>query len=522
MNHLSRTSASIVNRFTRFALVAACLFQGGFVFAADEDFHYLAADASLRAQMTNVSVTLGRATYVGTVLQRDQSWESSYQIGYPGTTLRDPTTGQWRMYYEMCVPSQEFQRGVAMATSADGIHWTKPALNVTGTTYTTSTSNNFVNLPQTWMGGPSVFLDPNASAASHYRMSATANEKTLYAMTSSDGINWSTSGVIDDRGSHAALDSLNGTLWDSKTQTYTEYGRWWFDTYGGRRGVYTKQSNTWDGTWTGSRQFVLDPINNIPSGSTNYFDIYTPAIQTYHGQYVAMPSIYHHSGSWSTSGAIYPSFMYSRDGSTWSIPDAYHSMIDLSAHGETESNTGYAAYSATSMVENDGLLYLYYSYFPQNHNSSVESSGQICLATLPVDRFVGIQAPDTTGSWTTSAITLSNDPGHLMLNAVVEGSLRVEVLDASTLLPLTGFSVTDATPLATGDFLADMASWAGGNSLDSLAGKNVVLRFLMDDATIYGFHFQSAPEPSTIVLVLTGLVAMALHVRRKRNRNDTV
>ena len=107
---------------------------------------------------------MGQATYVGNVLGLDQPWESSYQLGYPGTVLTDPTTGQWRMYYEMCVPGTESNRGVAMATSTDGIHWTKPALNCTGTTYSTSPLNNFVNLPQTWMGGPSVFIDPNAPA----------------------------------------------------------------------------------------------------------------------------------------------------------------------------------------------------------------------------------------------------------------------------------------------------------------------------------------------------------------------
>ena len=77
---------------------------------------------------------------------------------------------------------------MAMATSTDGIHWTKPALNVTGTTYSSSPLNNFVKLPQTWMGGPCVFVDPNAPAGQQYRMSVTVNESTLYALTSADGI----------------------------------------------------------------------------------------------------------------------------------------------------------------------------------------------------------------------------------------------------------------------------------------------------------------------------------------------
>lgn len=487
--------------------------------AADAEFHYLAADPSLRAQLTNVSVIQGQATTVGKVLERDQTWESSYLLEYPGTVVKDPSSGQWRMYYEMGLPGQEFERGIAMATSTDGIHWTKPALNATGTKYTTDPNNNFVNLPYKWMGGPSVFIDPNAPANQRYRMSATVNEKTLNAMTSADGINWTSAGIIDDRGSNSALDSLNTVLWDSKTQQYTEYGRWWYGGgYGGRRGVYMKQSSTWDGTWTGARQFILDPINNIPAGSTNYYDIYTPAIQQYHGQYVALPSIYHHPGSWSTSGAVYPSFMYSRDGIDWSIPDAYHSIVDLSVHGKNESNFTDAAYTATTMVESDGQLFIYYAYFPENHNSGGAASGEIYLATLPEDRFAGIQsAAGSVGTWTTSAITLSDDPGHLMLNALVDGSLRVEVLDASTLLPLAGFSLADAISLESGDFLSAVAQWTGRDTLNPLAGRTVALRFTMDDATIYGFHFVPAPEPSMIVLAATGLIGLLVHARRRRS-----
>jgi hypothetical protein len=500
-------------------------FRVGPASAVDTSFHYLAADPSLRAQMQNANVTMGQATYVGAVLQKDdsdQSWEKPYLVDAVGSVLIDPS-GQWRMYYEMRVSGQEFQRGAAMATSTDGIHWTKPALNITSNTYTTSASNNFVNLPQTWMGGPSVFVDPNAPANQRYRMSVTVDESILYALTSSDGKTWNYAGgnaassVIDSRaamGGALALDSLNVAMWDANTQKYAMYGRYWYD--GWRRGVYTRQSTAWGGAWTGERQFILDPANNIPAGSTNYFDIYTPGVQTYHGQYIGLPTIYHHPGSWGTSGAVYPSFMYSRDGTNWSMPDAYHPIIDLSAHGKNESDVDYAAYTATSMVEHDGQLYIYYAYFPKNHNDT-ESSGEIHLATLPEDRFMGIQsAPGSTGQWTTSAITLSDDPGRLIVNATVDGSLRVEVLDASTQAPLVGFKLADATPIAPGDFLDAVARWGGVETLDALAGRSIALRFTLDDATVYGFHFQPAPEPSTIALLAAGALALLAYAWRKR------
>jgi hypothetical protein len=55
--------------------------------SATSDFHYLAADPSLRARMTNVNVTMGQATHVGKVLERDQTWESPYVMDVAGTVL---------------------------------------------------------------------------------------------------------------------------------------------------------------------------------------------------------------------------------------------------------------------------------------------------------------------------------------------------------------------------------------------------------------------------------------------------
>ena len=43
-------------------------------------------------------------------------------------------------------------------------------------------------------------------------MSATVNEQTLYALTSADGVNWTSTGTIDDRGSNAALDLVEHDL----------------------------------------------------------------------------------------------------------------------------------------------------------------------------------------------------------------------------------------------------------------------------------------------------------------------
>ncbi len=493
------------------AIVAICVSATGPACAADTDFHYLAADPSLRAGMQNTNVTMGQATYHGQVLALDQPWESGYTLG-GGSTVTDPDTGQLRMYYELNNPHSGVTL-VAMATSNDGVHWTKPALNVTGTRYTNDPSNNFVNIPQTWARVPCVFIDPTAPAGSpRYRMSALDQLPpwNIYSLTSSDGVNWNSTGTIDAWGSQLALDSLNITMLDARTQKYTLYGRCW---YNGRRGVYMKQSDTWDGTWTGERQFILDPADVVPPGGTP-FDIYSSCIQTYHGQYIGLPSLYFHPDG--GSGPIYPTFMYSRDGEDFSFDDPYHPIIDLSAHGQNEQTCG-MAFSGTTMVERNGLLHIYYEYYPFNHSNPDQQFSPMYLATLPVDRFVGIQSlPGSVGEWTTSTITLPDDPGHLILNALVNGSVRVEVLDPATGQPFPGYGEDDAIGILSGDFLDALAQWNGADNLNSLAGQMVELRFLMNDATIYSFHFEAVPEPSTLALLASGLIGLLCYAWRKR------
>jgi hypothetical protein len=197
----------------------------------------------------------------------------------------------------------------------------------------------------------------------------------------------------------------------------------------------TKRSDTFDGSWTGAREFTID-CGNVPqiAASSTKADMYCSSVIPYKGQYIGLPTMYYHPTT-QADGPVYPTFMYSRDSSTWSFEDPYKPIIDLSAHGQFRSDSldfG-QAYMMTTMPEKDGWLYMYYGWYPEQHNTFPQSSSITYLAKLPEDRFVGIQATGSGGVWTTSAITLSSDPGQLLVNAVVGGDLRVEILDASTM-----------------------------------------------------------------------------------------
>ncbi len=486
--------------------------------ATDSDYRYLAANPELRADLQNASAVMGQAQYVGKMLERDQSWEADYKLIYPGSIVIAPDTGQWRMYYEMAKSNKE--RCVAMATSDDGINWTKPALNVTGTTYASNANNNFINLPQTWMKGPCVFVDPTAPADQRYRMSVSVNEAVMYSLTSPDGVNFQHAGTIYVKGSESiVLDSHNTSFWDPATGQYAAYMRWWYPADGGspaRRGVFAEWSADWEGTWDAAREFTIDP-KDVYGPGVGKPDIYTPGVMPYHGQYVGLPAIFFHPGG--QDGALYPTFMHSNDGSDWHFEDGYQPIIDLAAHGQNETTFG-MAFPATSVVEADGELYVYYSYFQEQHHET-RSSGEVHLAKLRADGFVGIEsAPGEIGTWTTSEITLPDEPGRLVVNSIVGegGSLLVELLDPLAMQALEGFAADDGLTIGPGDYIDERVLWQGISDLNSLSGRTVALRFVLDGATIYSFSFQRVPEPSTLALLAAGAVALLWRVRRKIGR----
>ena len=81
--------------------LGALIWAGGIsaTHGTDTNFRYLAADPSLRGALVNAGPQMGQATYVGKMLELDQPWEDPFQMGYVGSVVNDPASGQWRMYY---------------------------------------------------------------------------------------------------------------------------------------------------------------------------------------------------------------------------------------------------------------------------------------------------------------------------------------------------------------------------------------------------------------------------------------
>ena len=221
--------------------------------------------------------------------------------------------------------------------------------------------------------------------------------------------------------------------------------------------------------------------------------IYTPCVQSYYGQYVALPTVYFRvpfPDYTSNSGQLYPVFMHSVDGEQWHFPARKHPIIDLTANTEKKGEIG-MVFCMPTMLERDSELWIYYVYHHRKHHEPREIStppATIHLAKLRVDGFGVVQSKKGgIGLWTTPVLHLDKGVKALVLNIEAKGAVRVEVLDAETKKPFKGFDVANSLPIS-GDHLTALAGWKNAE-LEKLAGRNVYLCFHLDDAGVYGFRF---------------------------------
>ena len=88
-------------------------------------------------------------------------------------------------------------------------------------------------------------------------------------------------------------------------------------------------------------------------------------------------------------------------------------------------------------------------------------------------------------------------PTSLFVNMLssVGGSLRTEVLDATTYTPLSGFSLNESTPLM-GNFVRQAVSWRSGATRlpggGGGGGRSVRLRFVGLSAKLFSFEVASS------------------------------
>ena len=190
--------------------------------------------------------------------------------------------------------------------------------------------------------------------------------------------------------------------------------------------------------------------------------------------------------------------MHSHDGVNFNFPDlnadGAHPIIDLTPHlrinpredgtNTTDLEVG-QMYPSSNIIEIEDKILVYYTVREDTHYESFAGSKSgFYVAELRVDGFAGLRtAGGETGELLTRKLTIPAAARGLLINADVEGSLKVQVLD-----PL-GELLGEST-LFTGDEVNHRLEWEDVHFVD-FAGDEVQLRFEIEDGELFSFSFTS-------------------------------
>lgn len=380
------------------------------------------------------------------IVKEDQPWEMA--IGWT-SIYKNPKTGKFQLWYQAYGGGRDDRKThkcvVCYAESDDGIHFTKPKLDIHD--YKTNRkpwSGHFheTNIVLTGDGGygdryaNSVLYDPvESDSAKRYKMLYTDFGKDengrewpgFFAAFSPDGIHWTKSRenplnrtayggrslqpLFNDEIPYSerwdknknflrktwaiplSMSDAADVFYDPNHELYVAYGKSWIQGPSGglawKHAMARTESNDFE-TWT-KPQLVSAP-DDLDSPNTEF---HTSPVFFYKGYYFCLNQILSSRGeaTGSKADAMHIELMISRDGVRWDRPFRDQRFIASSEQGF--SNGGIFTNSTPVFLE-DEIRFYYGGY-----NSGTIGGGQkltdanqqsgVGFASVPVDRFAGIR-----------------------------------------------------------------------------------------------------------------------------------
>lgn len=425
------------------------------------------------------------------VLIPDQDWEKQGAKGgfaapFSDGVWYDEVDGKFKMWY-MGGGGTYAVSGAGVtcyAESADGISWTKPSLNVISGT-------NIVRKGSV-RDSSTIWLDKQeTNPSARFKMFESAGGSGNWAyhyLTSSDGKSWrdnsTPSGKIADRSTVYKNPFRNVWVWSMRHNVrvnsgdpYTVRARDYMensDPVAGNKAAVADLKHFWFGPWPNEQKHPL--YNNNDGGPGIYNQDATP----YESIMLGMFSVWQgpENDVCNKDGVIKRNQImlgYSRDGYSWTREDMNPFMAvndDVTAwnNGNLQSVVG------SPLIVGD-RLYFYLSGRKLVDGSEIVTTG---LATLRRDGFASMSG---TGELTTELLRFKGE--RFFVNADVKGSLKVELLDSNGKV-IDGFS-KDECVAVTGDSTKTMVKWKSNESLKTLDGKLIKVRFYLTDGDLYAF-----------------------------------
>ena len=428
------------------------------------------------------------------VFTADAPWEGNSSAYF--TVFQDGD--MYRMYYrgsqavekikeekEGTIPAPDDKLEVScLAVSRDGIHWTRPKLNVFD--WNGQKENNIV-----WMGTSAAhnfapFKDANPAADPAARYKAVGGKGGPRAFQSADGESWQ---MVADRSlvTKGTFDSQNLTFWDAVRGEYRFYWRINPNSVRGIRTAVSKDFKVWENMADLTFPGKPDP-DSLAYGDR--VQLYTNAVQPYFRAphlFIGFPTQFIQKGK-QTPPKFYqtqPLFMSSRDGvvfDRWDEP-----VIPTSSPADREGNrANYMAWGLLRLPDTPDELSVY----------ATEAGGKagptrVRRFVYRLDGFVSVSAGPEGGELLTKPLLFEGDTLILNYQTRTGGSVRLEIQDEYG-KAIKGLSLDDCEPL-TGDSVKAVVQWQGKARLGGKAsGQPVRIRCVLADGNLFSLRVASS------------------------------
>lgn len=426
---------------------------------------------------TTLRRTFHQAEYhpASPVVKPDRPWEREGVLPtamvFSDGVWYDPADGLFKMWY-----MGGYTTTTCYATSKDGVHWEKPALDIEpGTNVVLRQGRD----------SATVWLDHRESDPKRrlkmFTMQRDAKGWVLVLRVSGDGIHWSkplaTSPPTGDR-TTVFYNPFRGVWVYSLRSGYAGLGR---------TRLYREHPDALAGlSWRDSEPVLwvgadrLDPHNPNPELRNIDPQLYNLDAVAYESLILGLFSIW--QGDPAQRGFQKRNEVllgFSRDGFHWHRPD----RRPFAGVNESEGAWNWANVQSAGggcLVVGD-KLYFYVSGRQQSRKTGHNTTG---LAVLRRDGFASMDAGSDEGTLTTRPVRFNGK--HLFVNlATPKGELRVEVLDQEGRV-LEPFTRANCTPIRSDLTLAEV-KWTRAEDLSSVSAKPVRFRFHLRNGSLYCF-----------------------------------
>lgn len=432
----------------------------------------LAFDTRAIASVENARLVLGTVTKeaANPLFKADRPWENSLNNLYPNV-LWDEDERVFKLWYK-CVladadaiakmdrPSTVHNVGwyLLYATSKDGLHWDKPALDLHK--FAGRGGTNIVARDAPNVG---VFKDPHdPDPVRRYKMVYDVGLGKLRTRFSADGVHWGE--PVEPQGLGPANgDTHNNAFWDARSEKYL----WFSKLYLGERLVARFESDDFL-HWRNSGMVLRSTPAEGKASQT-----YCLPVFRYANLYLGYVMMYHVAKGRTVDCEL----AWSPDSLTWQRAAPGSPLIPRGPKGTYDSECIYAMAGPPIVQGSDLLIFYGGSDYP---HQGWKRHCLPCLARLPLDHFAGYEPLDASrpARLVSGQFTLGDEPLRVSADAA-GGALRIEAIDRQEKVLAESETIcSNGTDMPV--------QWRRG-SLESLRRQPVRFRFELTRAKLWAY-----------------------------------